>query len=95
MLVVGPDMPFQKNPIVKRSLIQVLLLASTAFLMFFAGAAEINLPDMGSPADATLSKNAEAQIGRSIMSQIRASGQLVEDPQLNSEVEVSGFDSLE
>ena len=81
-LVVGLDMPFQKNPVFKRLLGQALLLASTAFLTFFAGAAEVNLPDMGSPANATLSKNTEAQIGRSIMSQIRASGQLVEDPQI-------------
>lgn len=44
------------------------------------GAAEINLPDIGSPADAVLSKSEEARIGRAIMRNIRASGQLVEDP---------------
>ena len=75
-------MPFFKNPLIKRSLGQLLLLASTACLTFFAGAAEVNLPDIGSPADATLSKNTEQQIGRSIMRQIRASGHLVEDPQI-------------
>jgi predicted Zn-dependent protease len=75
-------MPFQKNMPCKRSLGQLLLLGSFAFLTFFAAAAEVNLPDIGSPADATLSKNTEAQIGRSIMRQIRASGQLVEDPQI-------------
>jgi predicted Zn-dependent protease len=75
-------MPFRKKPLFKRSLYQLFLAAAAAFLTFFAGAAEVNLPDMGSPADATLSKNTEAQIGRSIMSQIRASGQLVEDPQI-------------
>lgn len=45
-------------------------------------AAEINLPDIGSPADAVLSKNDENQLGRAIMRQIRASGELVEDPQV-------------
>ncbi len=38
---------------------------------------------MGSPADALLSKSAEAQIGRQIMRQIRLSGALVEDAQIN------------
>lgn len=75
-------MPFRKHPEIQRRLSQLLLLALTAFLAFFAGATEVNLPDLGSPANATLSKNTEAQIGRSIMQQIRASGQLVEDPQI-------------
>ncbi len=75
-------MPFQKKPLFKRSLFQLFIAAAAAFLTFFAGAAEVDLPDIGSPADATLSKSTEAQIGRSIMSQIRASGQLVEDPQI-------------
>ena len=40
------------------------------------------LPDMGSPADAILSKTTESQIGRAIMRDIRASGAVVEDPQI-------------
>ncbi len=75
-------MPFQKIRVFKRSPVQLFLVAATALLTFFAGAAEVNLPDIGSPANATLSKSTEAQIGRSIMSQIRAGGQLVEDPQI-------------
>jgi len=61
----------------------VVVLAATS-LVLAAGvpAAEINLPDLGSPADAVLSKNDEAQLGRAIMRQIRAGGQLVEDPQI-------------
>lgn len=54
-----------------------------AFALIAAGtprAAEIRLPDMGSPADAILSKSTEAQIGRQIMYEIRRSGTLVEDP---------------
>ncbi len=75
-------MPFQIIPVFRRSLAHLSLLATTAFLTFIAGAADVNLPDLGSPADATLSKNTESQIGRSIMRQIRASGELVEDPQI-------------
>jgi predicted Zn-dependent protease len=53
-------------------------------------AAEIKLPDIGSPADATLSKNEEAKIGRAIMQQIRASGELVEDPQVTEYINEIG-----
>lgn len=45
-----------------------------------AGADDIQLPDMGSPADAVLSKSDEARFGRQIMAQIRTSGQVIEDP---------------
>lgn len=53
-------------------------------------AAEVNLPDMGSPADAILSKTDEAQIGQAIMREIRASGTLVEDPQINEYINEIG-----
>jgi len=58
------------------------LLTATVTLVIAsaAGADDIKLPDMGSPADAILSKSDEAQIGRAIMSQIRATGAVVEDP---------------
>ena len=56
-----------------------LSIATLAF-MSGAGAGDIKLPDMGSPADAVLSKSEEAQIGRAIMAQLRASGMVVEDP---------------
>jgi len=58
----------------------IVLVAASLALAAGVPAAEINLPDMGSPADAVLSKNDEAQIGRAIMRQIRGSGRLVEDP---------------
>ena len=45
-------------------------------------AQDIKLPDMGSPADAILTKTTESQIGRAIMRDIRASGAVVEDPQI-------------
>ena len=46
---------------------------------------------MGSPADAVLSKTDEAQIGRSIMQQIRASGTIIDDPQINEYINEIGY----
>ena len=64
--------------IIKRFLL-VTILGSLVFVAG-AGADDIRLPDMGSPADAILNKSEEAQIGRAIMRSIRNSGQVVEDP---------------
>ena len=50
----------------------------------------MNLPDIGSPADAVFSKNEEAQLGRAIMRQIRVSGELVEDPQVTEYINEVG-----
>lgn len=66
----------------RRILLQAVL-APLAFAVGAASAAEINLPDIGSPADAVLPKSEEAKIGRAIMHQIRRSGALVEDPEVN------------
>ncbi|MDH4107301.1 MAG: M48 family metalloprotease [Gammaproteobacteria bacterium] len=58
-------------------------MSTLCLLLAAAGtSAQVELPDIGSPADAVLSKSDEAQIGRAIMQQIRASGTLVEDPQI-------------
>lgn len=61
---------------------RLVLTATLGTLVFVAGAGadDINLPDMGSPADAILNTSEEAQIGRMIMRDIRGSGQVVEDP---------------
>jgi predicted Zn-dependent protease len=58
------------------------LVAVFSALVFVAGAGadDIRLPDMGSPADTILDNSEEAQIGRMIMRDIRNSGQVVEDP---------------
>lgn len=60
----------------------VLLFMTTVVFVSGAGADDIKIPDMGSPADAILNKSQEAQIGRAIMRSIRQSGQLIEDPQV-------------
>ena len=72
-----------------RSLL-LTLLTSTIVFVSGAGADEFNLPDMGSPADAILSTNEEAQIGRSIMRDIRNSGMVVEDPLINEYINEVG-----
>ncbi|HSG96497.1 MAG TPA: M48 family metalloprotease [Woeseiaceae bacterium] len=61
---------------------RILLVATLGTLVFVAGAGadEIRLPEMGSPADALLNKSEEARIGRAIMRDIRNSGLVVEDP---------------
>lgn len=64
--------------IIQRALVSVVL--SAIVFTSGAGADDIKLPDLGSPADAILSANEESKIGRAIMRDIRASGQVVEDP---------------
>lgn len=62
----------------------IATLMVTAFVAFATAslADDINLPDIGSPADTVLTKNDEAQIGAAIMRQINRSGQVVRDPQI-------------
>src|SRR5690606_25285873 len=67
------------------------LIACTGLVLApVAPGAEVNLPDIGSPADAILSKSEEARIGQAIMRSIRASGKLVEDPQITEYVNEIG-----
>ena len=68
----------------------LVLLVTGLALAALSPAAEINLPDIGSPADATLSKNDEARLGRAIMAQIRKMGQVVEDPLITEYVNEIG-----
>ena len=56
------------------------LLAVATLNAGTAAADDLNLPELGSPADAILSQNEEARFGRAIMRDIRRSGQVVEDP---------------
>lgn len=62
--------------------IMVLIVAAVLAATTSSLADEIKLPDMGSPADAVLSKNDEAQIGAAIMRRINASDTIVKDPQV-------------
>ena len=59
-----------------------------------AVAEDIRLPDMGSPADAILSKSEENRFGRAIMAQIRRSGEVVEDPLVNEYINEIGHNKM-
>ena len=71
---------------------RVSVLAIVAAVAFgsTAGADDIQIPDLGSPADAILNKTMEAQLGRAIMRNIRNSGAVVEDPQINEYINEIG-----
>ena len=76
------------NAFAKRALLSAVIAA--VVFTSGAGADDIRLPDMGSPADAILTKTTEAQIGRAIMRDIRRSGQVVEDPQITEYINEIG-----
>jgi predicted Zn-dependent protease len=84
---MNPVESTMSKPLLKTAL---SVIFAALIIVSGAGADEINLPDMGSPADAILSQNDEAQIGRSIMRDIRASGQVVEDPLVNEYINEIG-----
>ena len=73
-----------------KKLMIVISMAGVTLAVNAPAADEINLPDIGSPADAVLSKTDENQLGRAIMAQIRASGELVEDPQITEYINEIG-----
>ncbi len=50
-----------------------------------------DLPDMGSPADALLSRNLESQIGRQIFNSLVAAGTVMTDPELQEYIEDVGM----
>ena len=60
-----------------------LRVLATGFMLLALPAGAAELPDFGSPADAAMSKSREAQIGRSVMLQLRNAGAIVDDPFLN------------
>ncbi len=62
----------------------------TALTLCLSVRAEVRLPDIGSPADAILPKSEEAQLGRSIMREIRRQGVIVDDPEITEYVQGIG-----
>jgi predicted Zn-dependent protease len=63
--------------------------ATVALALVLPGRAA-ELPDFGSPADAALSKSREAQIGRSVMLELRNAGVVMDDPLLTEYVTTLG-----
>jgi len=71
-----------------RDLWVVLLSASIAASPAYA--ANSDLPDIGSPADAVLSKEKEQQIGRSIYRSLRDTDSIVSDPEIQEYIQDVG-----
>jgi predicted Zn-dependent protease len=68
----------------------LMIVLASLVIMSGAGADDIQIPDMGSPADAVLSKSEEAQFGRAIMADIRRRGGVLEDPQVDEYINEIG-----
>jgi len=78
-------------------MIRKLILSAAAALLVIGAAptppvhaAGDDLPDIGSPSDAVLSKGRATQIGRSVLMQLRAADMVLEDPELDEYVESLG-----
>ena len=56
-----------------------------------SAAAQVNnLPDFGSPADSVITRSQEAQLGRSVMAQLRNAGAVMDDPELTEYIQGVG-----
>ena len=74
---------------------EALMLRSCAIVILTlacAGAAAQggNLPDFGSPADSVITRSQEAQLGRSVVAQLRNAGAVMEDPLLTEYIQSIG-----
>ena len=49
-----------------------------------------DLPDIGSPSDAVLSRDREAQVGRMVVRQLREARMIIEDPEINEYIQTVG-----
>jgi predicted Zn-dependent protease len=75
----------------RQSLIALVLVAGAAFASVAAAQSRGNeLPDIGSPADATLARSDEFQIGLMIVRGLRDQGQILEDPEINDYIQSLG-----
>lgn len=72
------------------ALFRPLVLCFASACLAFGVSASADLPDIGSPADAVLPKSEEAQLGRSIMREIRRQGVIINDPELTEYVQSLG-----
>ena len=71
----------------KRVWILMLSCAATA-----ASAAQVgnDLPDMGNPVDAIITRGDEYRIGMTVMRQLREQGQILEDPEISEYIQALG-----
>jgi beta-barrel assembly-enhancing protease len=68
----------------------VLILLASAFASAVTAQSASDLPDIGSPADATLAQGDEYRIGAMLMRQLRDQNQLLEDPEIEEYVQNLG-----
>ncbi|MCU0759283.1 MAG: M48 family metalloprotease [Steroidobacteraceae bacterium] len=69
------------------------LLAAAVLALGHEAAAQSSapdLPDIGSPADATITRNDEYQIGQMIVRGLREQGQVMDDPEVNDYIQTIG-----
>ena len=79
---------------VRLFVLRCCLLTVAALAVFLAGpaAADIeDLPDIGSPSDAILSRKLESQIGRQIYSSLVQSGAVITDPEIQEYIQDTGM----
>jgi beta-barrel assembly-enhancing protease len=67
-----------------------LIIFGTLFATAVAAQSTPDLPDIGSPADATLTQGEEYRIGAAIMRQLRDQNQILEDPEITEYVQNVG-----
>ncbi|MGH8287020.1 MAG: M48 family metalloprotease [Steroidobacteraceae bacterium] len=68
----------------------VLIILATAFATAAAAQSTPDLPDIGSPADATLAQGDEYRIGAMIVRQLRDQNQILEDPEVDEYLQAVG-----
>jgi predicted Zn-dependent protease len=82
----GELMPFVR---VTAALFAILLLNAT-LASTYCVAAELELPDMGSPANAAVSLDEEYRVGLMVVRGMRDSGQILEDPEVSEYIQTLG-----
>ena len=85
-------LPYASGP---SRLAQLALLATVALAVLVTGQSAANvddLPDIGSPSDAILSKKIERQIGRQVYYSILATGTVNTDPEIQEYIQSIGME---
>ena len=80
-------------PMTRKSLLSICLAAVVALAAPpspEAATSAYDLPDIGSPADAVLSKSQADQIGRTVLLRLRIDGQVLEDPEVDEYLDAIG-----
>ena len=74
----------------KQAWILMLLCAAATAASAVAAQASNELPDMGNPVDAILTRGDEYRIGITVLRQLREQGQIIEDPEISEYIQALG-----